>query len=93
MARPTLEFMMSHPAHFIAMGLGSGLGRIAPGTVGTLWAWLSFLLLQHWFTPQQIGLLIAGSIPWAGGPARSRHATCAWPIPETWSGTRSWPSG
>ena len=33
MARPTLEFMMSHPAHFIAMGLGSGLGRIAPGTV------------------------------------------------------------
>ena len=32
MARPTLEFMMSHPAHFIAMGLGSGLGRIAPGT-------------------------------------------------------------
>jgi phosphatidylglycerophosphatase A len=45
MARPTLEFMMSHPAHFIAMGLGSGLGRIAPGTVGTLWAWLSYLLL------------------------------------------------
>jgi phosphatidylglycerophosphatase A len=45
MARPTLEFMMSHPAHFIAMGLGSGLGRIAPGTVGTLWAWLSYLVL------------------------------------------------
>jgi phosphatidylglycerophosphatase A len=63
MARPTLEFMMSHPAHFIAMGLGSGLGRIAPGTVGTLWAWLSYLLLQHWFTPPQIGLLISGSIP------------------------------
>jgi phosphatidylglycerophosphatase A len=48
MARPTLEFMMSHPAHFIAMGLGSGLGRIAPGTVGTLWAWLSYLPTGFW---------------------------------------------
>ncbi|TAF83204.1 MAG: phosphatidylglycerophosphatase A, partial [Curvibacter sp.] len=32
--------MFSHPAHVIALGLGSGLSRIAPGTSGTLWAWV-----------------------------------------------------
>ncbi|MBD9585407.1 phosphatidylglycerophosphatase A [Delftia sp. DLF01] len=86
MARPTLEFMTSHPAHFIAMGLGSGLGRIAPGTVGTLWAWLSFLLLQHWFTPQQIGLLIAGSIPlgWWACTVTARHMRVADPGNLVW---------
>jgi phosphatidylglycerophosphatase A len=37
--RPTLKFLLAHPAHFIALGAGSGLSRAAPGTVGTLWAW------------------------------------------------------
>ena len=50
---------MSHPAHFIALGAGSGLSRLAPGTVGTLWAWAVFLLLQIWLTPLQMGVLIA----------------------------------
>ncbi|HCE94045.1 MAG TPA: phosphatidylglycerophosphatase A, partial [Acidovorax sp.] len=36
--RPTVAFMFSHPAHFIALGFGAGLSRVAPGTVGTLWA-------------------------------------------------------
>ncbi len=31
-----LRFLIAHPAHFIALGAGSGLSRIAPGTVGTL---------------------------------------------------------
>ncbi len=44
--RPTWAFTLSHPAHFIALGAGSGLPRVAPGTVGTLWAWAVFLLLQ-----------------------------------------------
>ncbi|MFM2049781.1 MAG: hypothetical protein RL682_272, partial [Pseudomonadota bacterium] len=39
-ARPTVRFMASHPAHWIALGFGSGLSRIAPGTSGTLWAWV-----------------------------------------------------
>lgn len=60
--RPSMRFMMTHPAHFIALGQGSGLGRIAPGTVGSLWGWLTFLLLQLWFTPFQIGWIIAGSL-------------------------------
>jgi phosphatidylglycerophosphatase A len=45
-ARPDARFLLSHPAHFIALGLGSGLSRVAPGTVGTLWAWVSFLVWQ-----------------------------------------------
>lgn len=44
--RPTLGILLGHPAHFIALGAGSGLSPVAPGTVGTLWAWLSFVALQ-----------------------------------------------
>jgi len=44
--RPTVRFMLSHPAHVLALGAGSGLSPRAPGTVGTLWAWAAFLLLQ-----------------------------------------------
>ncbi|HTS23767.1 MAG TPA: phosphatidylglycerophosphatase A [Casimicrobiaceae bacterium] len=29
-------FLVSHPAHFVALGFGAGLSPIAPGTVGTL---------------------------------------------------------
>ena len=45
--RATVRLMFSHPAHFIALGAGSGLSPVAPGTVGTLWGWLSFDVLQH----------------------------------------------
>lgn len=44
--RPDRHFLLSHPAHFIALGAGAGLSRLTPGTVGTLWAWVAFLLLQ-----------------------------------------------
>ena len=60
---PTAKFMLAHPAHFIALGFGSGLSPVAPGTAGTLWAWLSFLALQRWLSPPEIGWLIAMSIP------------------------------
>ncbi len=45
--RPSVAFMWRHPAHLLALGLGSGLSPKAPGTVGTLWAWLSFLVLDR----------------------------------------------
>ncbi len=41
--RADLRFMLSHPAHLIALGFGSGLAPWAPGTFGTLWAWLVFV--------------------------------------------------
>ncbi|WP_291918618.1 phosphatidylglycerophosphatase A [Limnohabitans sp.] len=45
--RPTAAFMLRHPAHAIALGFGSGLSPIAPGTVGSLWGWASWLLIQN----------------------------------------------
>lgn len=46
--RPTAAFMWRHPARCIALGFGSGLSPKAPGTVGTLWAWLVFWGLAPW---------------------------------------------
>lgn len=61
--RPSYRFMLAHPAHLLALGFGSGLSRIMPGTVGTLFAWLSFnILSQRWpevFTTGNWGLIIA----------------------------------
>jgi phosphatidylglycerophosphatase A len=62
-SRPTARFMLSHPAHCIALGFGSGLSRIAPGTSGTLWAWLTFVLLAPWMDNTRWALLIGLSLP------------------------------
>lgn len=40
--------MRRHPAHWLALAFGAGLAPRAPGTVGTLWAWVSFLVLDRW---------------------------------------------
>ena len=61
--RPTIAFLRAHPAHFIALGFGSGLPRMAPGTVGTLWAWVAFAVMQLWFTPATIGWIILAALP------------------------------
>ncbi len=44
--RPSASFMLRHPAHAIALGFGSGLSPKAPGTLGSLWGWASWLLIQ-----------------------------------------------
>ena len=51
-------FMWSHPAHLVAMGLGSGLSPIAPGTAGTLWAWIFYVLIQPWMNDFHIALVV-----------------------------------
>ena len=59
--RATVRLMLSHPAHAMALGFGSGLSPMAPGTVGTLWAWLAFLVMQPYLSPLQMAaLLLAG---------------------------------
>lgn len=45
--RPTIKFLLSDPAHFIALGFGSGLSPRAPGTVGTLLAWALYPLIKR----------------------------------------------
>jgi phosphatidylglycerophosphatase A len=54
---PSLRFLFSHPAHFIALGFGTGLSPIAPGTVGTLLA-LPLAALLRAFT-NDLGYLLA----------------------------------
>ena len=61
--RPSGRFMLSQPAHFIAMGFGSGLSPLAPGTAGTLWAWLAFLIMLPWMNDVRWAWLIAASLP------------------------------
>ncbi|MDH6592517.1 phosphatidylglycerophosphatase A [Variovorax sp. TBS-050B] len=61
--RPTAAFLRAHPAHLIALGFGAGLPRMAPGTVGTLWAWAAFAVMQLWFSPATIGWIILASLP------------------------------
>jgi phosphatidylglycerophosphatase A len=75
LARPTLGFALAHPAHFIALGGGSGLSRLAPGTVGTLWAWAAFLLLQPVMTDGAWAALIAiGTlVGWWACTVTARH--------------------
>jgi phosphatidylglycerophosphatase A len=60
--RATVRFLLAHPAHVLALGFGSGLSPWAPGTVGTLWAWASYMVLQLWLGPGAIGLLIAAGV-------------------------------
>ena len=60
---PSLRFLLAHPAHFLALGCGSGLAPVAPGTVGTLFAWLSFGLLHRNFSDfSLLGLLVAAYV-------------------------------
>lgn len=47
---PPIRFLLAHPAHFIACGLGSGLSTVAPGTVGTVFAWLTYGLIRPYFS-------------------------------------------
>mgnify|MGYP000084182654 CR=1 FL=1 len=82
----TRQFLISHPAHLIALGFGSGLSRIAPGTVGTLWAWASFLVLQIWLSPFEMGVLIAASlfVGWWACTLTARHMGVADPGAIVW---------
>jgi len=80
------RFLLSHPAHFIALGAGAGLSRLAPGTAGTLWAWAVFLLLQIWLTPLQMGVLIAAAtlVGWWACTVTAQHLGVADPGAIVW---------
>ena len=55
--RPTLVFMVRHPAHFLALGFGAGLAPFAPGTFGTALAVPIALFL--WGYGSDVGFLAA----------------------------------
>jgi phosphatidylglycerophosphatase A len=55
--RPDARFLVAHPAHFIALGFGSGLAPRAPGTFGTLAALALYWLLALAMPPLAIAFL------------------------------------
>ena len=68
--RPTLRFMLRHPAHIIALGAGAGLAPVAPGTAGTLLAFpLYWALASFCASPTLLALIGAGFVIgiWACG--------------------------
>lgn len=62
---PGLRFLLGHPAHFIALGFGTGLAPVAPGTFGTLLAipfaaWLEAVASPGVFIAVIAGLGVLG---------------------------------
>jgi phosphatidylglycerophosphatase A len=66
--------MLARPAHLLALGFGSGLSPWAPGTVGTLWAWLVYMVLEPVLGPAQwaaiLPLALLAGIAACGSTAR-----------------------
>ncbi|RYF82949.1 MAG: phosphatidylglycerophosphatase A [Comamonadaceae bacterium] len=84
--RPTARFLLSHPAHFIALGAGTGLSPVAPGTAGTLWAWVAFLVMQQWLSTAALGWMILAGLPvgWWACSVTARHMGVADPGAIVW---------
>lgn len=65
LAVPTARFMFARVSHLIALGFGAGLSRFAPGTVGTLWAWAAFLVIEALLHPTDVawaGIIAVGTL-------------------------------
>lgn len=84
--RPSARFMLSHPAHLMALGFGSGLSPWAPGTAGTLWAWLAFVVMQPWMNDARWAWLLALSLAlgWWACSVTARHMRVLDPSSIVW---------
>ena len=84
--RASVAFMFEHPAHVLALGFGSGLSPIAPGTVGTLWAWASFVVLNTWLSDSQWALVLAvgAAVGWWACTVAARHLRTSDPSAVVW---------
>jgi phosphatidylglycerophosphatase A len=54
---PNFRFLVSHPAHFFALGFGSGLANKAPGTLGTLIGLPLFWLISNQSTQIKLAII------------------------------------
>jgi thiamine-monophosphate kinase len=90
---PNLRFLLSDPAHFVALGFGSGLWPKGPGTAGTLAGWLLFPFVKAPLSdPCSAGCWWPASCS-ASSPASAPGAASASPTTAASCGTRSSPSG
>lgn len=84
--KPGWRFLFAHPAHVIALGFGSGLSPVAPGTAGTLWAWFVFAALQPALGEGEraLVLVVATLIGWWACTVTARHLAQADPSAVVW---------
>ncbi len=84
--KPNASFMISHPAHLIAFGLGSGLATKAPGTIGSLWGWASWLLIHRYFDIHvQVFLIVAAFlVGWWACTVTAQHMGISDPGTIVW---------
>ena len=84
--KPDGRFLLAHPAHVIALGFGSGLSPVAPGTAGTLWAWLAWVALQPAMSDavRAIVLVVSTLVGWWACTVTARHLAQADPSAVVW---------
>ena len=84
--RPGGRFLLAHPAHLIALGFGSGLAPWAPGTAGTLWAWLAYVVAAPFLGDGARGIVIAAAalIGWWACTVTARDLDQADPSAIVW---------
>jgi phosphatidylglycerophosphatase A len=84
--RASARFMLGHPARWLALGFGSGLSPKAPGTVATLWAWVSFLVLDRWLDDVDWAVVLAAGwwLGWWACTRCAQHLSIADPGAVVW---------
>jgi phosphatidylglycerophosphatase A len=84
--KPGWRFLLAHPAHVLALGLGSGLSPVAPGTAGTLFAWFAYaaLLAPLDDAARAVGLVAATLIGWWACTVTARDLAQADPSSVVW---------
>jgi phosphatidylglycerophosphatase A len=55
--QPDWKFLLSHPAHFLSLGFGTGLAKKAPGTFGTLVAFPLYYLMAEYDFFTELGII------------------------------------
>lgn len=55
--QPDFKFLLAHPAHFLALGFGSGLPPKAPGTFGTIAGLPLFYLIAGYSLNVQLAII------------------------------------
>lgn len=60
--KPSFKWMLGTLSRTFAFGFGSGLSPIAPGTVGTLWAWATFLVGDYFLSTENWLWIVGGGI-------------------------------
>ena len=85
-SRPGWHFMLAHPAHILALGFGAGLSPIAPGTAGTLLAWIAFAALGPVLGSAAWGAVLVASalVGWWACTVTARHLGLSDPGAIVW---------